>query len=69
MPTTVNTDEIRERIVGIALALVSLAVDRVMQKPEVQTAILARIEANVEETILASLAHVPLEEPDATGSA
>ena len=56
MPVTVVTfAEVRSRVVGIITGIITLAVDRVMADPEVQSALLARCEAAVKESILLSL--------------
>ena len=69
----VDMAAIRARVVEIGLALVSLAVQRAMEKPEIQQAILDRVQANIEETILSALESIPPEENSgeapATGSA
>ena len=55
----ITTAEIRARVVGIITGIISLAVDRVMQDPAVQTALLAKAEASIKDTILLSLQEVP----------
>jgi len=55
----ITTAEIRARVVAIITGIISLAVDRVMQDPEVQTALLAKAEASIKDTILLSLQEVP----------
>ena len=59
MPTVISTDEIRARVVAIVTALLSLAIQNVMEDPEVQAAILGTAEANVKASLLLALAEVP----------
>lgn len=60
----VDMAAIRARVVEIGLAIVSLAVSRAMEDPEVQQAMLDRVQANIKATVLEALTAIPPEETD-----